>query len=303
MPQLLLIRSETDATAACDYICKKGDVYMKASLKTRMLTAVIEVPLIILILIAPAPVITVLVAAASLIALYEYYKAVGLTDKKLLCIAGFIASLVISLGSGFTVSASLILVYVYVLILFVIMLSSKGKVKILDICKLALGLVYIPYFMSHITYIRTLPYGNLYVWLVFLGAFMTDSAAYFTGTFLGKHKLCPKISPNKTIEGAIGGVLGGGLSFILYGYIVNTFFTQFIDGKSINYGLIFILGLLVSVASQIGDLVASYIKREYEIKDYGNLFPGHGGMLDRCDSIILVAPLIFLFLYNISIII
>ncbi len=275
---------------------------MKASLKTRILTAVIGVPLIILMLLSPTPVITVLVSAASVVALYEYFKAVGINNKKLLCVLGYIASLVISLGSGFTVSISLILVYAYVLILFVTMLSSKGNIKILDVCKLIFGLLYIPYFMSHITYIRTLDLGNFYVWLVFLGAFMTDSAAYFTGTFLGKHKLCPKISPNKTIEGAIGGVLGGGLSFVIYGIIINAFFSQFLDGKSISIILIFILGLMVSVVSQIGDLVASYIKREYEIKDYGSLFPGHGGMLDRCDSIILVAPVIFLFLSNISII-
>ena len=275
---------------------------MNASLKTRVLTAVIGVPLIILMLLSPTPVIAVLVTAASLIALYEYFKAVGICGKKVLCILGYVASLVISLGSVFTASVSLILVYAYMLILFVTMLSSKGSIKAQDIYKLIFGLVYIPYFMSHIIYIRTLDFGNFYVWLVFLGAFMTDSAAYFAGTFLGKHKLCPSISPKKTIEGAIGGVLGGGLSFVLYGIIVNSFFTQALDGKSINIVLIFVLGLMVSVVSQIGDLVASYIKREYEIKDYGNLFPGHGGMLDRCDSIILVAPIIFLFLSNISII-
>lgn len=275
---------------------------MNASLKTRVLTAVIGVPLIILMLLSPTPVIAVLVTAASLVALYEYFKAVGICDKKILCILGYVASLVISLGSVFTASSSLILVYAYMLILFVSMLSSKGSIKALDICKLIFGLVYIPYFMSHIIYIRTLDFGSIYVWLVFLGAFMTDSAAYFAGTFLGKHKLCPSISPKKTIEGAIGGVLGGGLSFVLYGIIVNSFFTQALDGKSINIVLIFVLGLMVSIVSQIGDLVASYIKREYEIKDYGNLFPGHGGMLDRCDSIILVAPIIFLFLSNISII-
>ncbi len=275
---------------------------MKASLITRILTAVIGIPLVILMLLSPTPVITVLVAAASVVALYEYFKAVGIIDKKLLCILGYIASLVISLGSGFTETISSILVYIYTLILFVTILWSKGSIKVLDLCKLIFGLVYIPYFMSNIIYIRTLDFGKIYVWLVFLGAFMTDSTAYFVGTFLGKHKLCPKISPKKTIEGAIGGVLGGGLSFILYGHVINTFFSQLLDGKSINIALIFVLGLSVSVVSQIGDLVASYIKREYEIKDYGNIFPGHGGMLDRCDSIILVAPIIFLFLNNIGIV-
>ncbi len=299
----MIIRKETGATAVYDYVCKKGPVIMKASLKTRILTSAIGIPLIILILLAPTPFITVVVAVASLISLYEYYRAVGLSKSKLLCVLGYIASLVISLGSDFSISTCLVLVYAYVIILFIIMLSSQGKVTVLDICKLIFGLIYIPYFLSHIIYIRTLDYGNFYVWLVFLGAFITDSAAYFTGTFLGKHKLCPKISPNKTIEGAIGGVVGGGIFFVLYGIIINSFFSQYLDGKSISLILIFILGLCVSVISQVGDLVASSIKRQFEIKDYGNIFPGHGGMLDRCDSIILVAPTIFLFLYNINIMI
>lgn len=297
----MTIRNVTDAMVACEIT--ERNVIMKASLKTRVLTAIIGIPLIILILLAPAPVITVVVALASLIGLYEYFKTVGLLDKKFLCILGYIAALVISSGTINNVSVSLILVYAYVVVLFVTMLLSKGKVTTLDICKLIFGLVYIPYFMSHITYIRNLEFGSIYVWLVFLGAFMTDSAAYFVGVFLGKHKLCPKISPKKTIEGAVGGLLGGGLSFILFGYIINTFFSQFLNGMSISYPLIFLLGILVSVVSQIGDLVASSIKRQHEIKDFGNIFPGHGGMLDRCDSIILVAPMVFLFLYNINIII
>ena len=127
---------------------------------------------------------------------------------------------------------------------------------------------------------------------------MTDTYAYIGGMLIGKNKLT-SISPKKTIEGAVGGLLGGGLSFILFGYIINTFFSQFLNGMSISYPLIFLLGILVSVVSQIGDLVASSIKRQHEIKDFGNLFPGHGGMLDRCDSIILVAPMVFLFLYQV----
>ena len=146
-------------------------------------------------------------------------------------------------------------------------------------------------------------YGNFYVWLVFAGAFLTDTCAYFVGCLLGRHKLCPTISPKKTIEGAIGGLFGGGLAFVVYGVIANSLFGQYLGGARFSLLWLFLLGLIAAVASEIGDLVASSLKRQFNIKDFGNIFPGHGGMLDRCDSIILVAPIIFLFLYNVNILV
>ena len=130
---------------------------------------------------------------------------------------------------------------------------------------------------------------------------MTDSCAYFTGKAIGGRKLCPTISPKKTVSGAIGGVIGCGLSFILFGVIVNLFFSRHLNGNQLSLWLLFVLGLVSAVISEIGDLVASMIKRQYNIKDFGTLLPGHGGILDRCDSIILVAPTIFLFLIQFGI--
>lgn len=272
------------------------------SLKTRLLTAIIGVPLIILILLSPLPIIAFVVMLASCIGLYEYYRAVGLDKHKGLCITGYLATVVISMGAGYTTSASLLLIYLYVVALFIIMLLSHGKITVRELSLLIFGLIYIPYFLSHISYIRSMELGRLYIWLVFIGAFLTDTCAYFAGCYLGKHKLCPNISPKKTIEGAIGGFIGGGLSFVLYGVIVNTFFAGMLNGGQFNLIKLFVLGLFASAISQIGDLAASAIKRQYNIKDYGNCLPGHGGILDRCDSIILVAPVIFLFLSNISLI-
>lgn len=275
---------------------------MGPSLKSRVLTSAIGVPIIILILLAPKPVITFVVMLASLIGMYEYYKATGLLQHTGLCVMGYIASIVISVGLKLSVAATLILVYIYVVALFIVMLLSKRAITVKHLGGLLFGLLYIPYFLSHIIYIHSLEYGRFYVWLVFIGAFLTDTSAYFVGTFLGKHKLCPDISPKKTIEGAIGGLLGGGVSFVIYGIIVNTFFADCLNGKSFNLCLLFILGITAAVVSQIGDLTASSIKRQFNIKDFGSIFPGHGGMLDRCDSIILVAPVIFLFLYSINIV-
>lgn len=276
---------------------------MEPSLKKRLLTSVIGVPLVILALLSPNTVITVVVILASLVGLYEYYKAVDLLKNKVLCIAGYLASIVISTGASFSTPVNLVLVFTFIIALFIIMLLSNKTISLSHIGLLIVGLIYIPFFLSHLSYVRALPYGNFYIWLIFIGAFLTDTCAYFVGCNLGKHKLCPSISPKKTVEGAIGGILGGGLSFVLFGIIVNLFFGKFLDGKHFSLLLLFVLGILSAVVSEIGDLVASAIKRQYGIKDFGNLLPGHGGILDRCDSILFVAPIIFLFLNLVNILV
>ena len=140
--------------------------------------------------------------------------------------------------------------------------------------------------------VHKLEYGKFLIWFVVVGAFVTDSLAYFTGVFFGKHKLCPEISPKKTIEGAVGGLLGTAVVFVAMGYFYNAF-----SNADFNLIKLFIAGLITAAISQTGDLAASVIKREYKIKDYGNLLPGHGGILDRCDSLIFVAPVIY-FIFN-----
>ncbi|MBQ4146168.1 MAG: phosphatidate cytidylyltransferase [Clostridia bacterium] len=276
---------------------------MNASMKTRILTALLGLPLIIIVLLSPLPVVIVAVVIAALMGMNEYYNAVDLSDKKALCIMGYLATIVISLGIYLMPATSMALVYAYVFVLFVIMLASKKKVSFNHIAILIMGLIYIPYSLSHIIYIRNLEYGNIYMWLVFIGSFITDSCAYFTGTAIGGKKLCPNISPKKTISGAIGGVVGCGICFILFGIIINCFSIDLLGGNKLSLALLFILGLISAVASELGDLVASMIKRQYEIKDFGTLLPGHGGILDRCDSIIFVAPVVFLFILKIGILV
>ena len=126
------------------------------------------------------------------------------------------------------------------------------------------------------------------------------SAAFFTGTFLGKHKLCPGISPKKTIEGFIGGIITCIISLVTIACVFNNLI--FPEKQFINYALIIILGLFGSPISALGDLCFSAIKRRYGVKDFGNVMPGHGGILDRFDSVIFVAPYVFLFLRFIKII-
>lgn len=273
---------------------------MKPSLKMRVLTAVVGIPIIILILLAPTPVMMCAVILCSVVGLFEFYSAVNLKSKPLLCAVGFIGAAAIPLCVYLKPQYILLCAFVYLFILFLIMLLSHRRIMFTDISLAVMALIYIPLFMSHILFIRRMEFGNIIVWLVFLGSFMTDSCAFFAGKALGRHKLCPSISPKKTIEGAIGGTVGCGLSFLLFAFIVNTFLTPWLNGCVMSYGRMFVLGLICAAAAQVGDLTASLIKRQFEIKDFGNLFPGHGGMLDRCDSIILAAPTIFLFASQVS---
>ena len=147
----------------------------------------------------------------------------------------------------------------------------------------------IPFVFSTLGYIRLGAYGAYLVWLPFISAWLTDTFAYFGGFFFGKHKLCPKISPKKTVEGAISGIIGA-----VIGYIVYAGFLKNIWGYSVNILNFAVIALVTSILSQMGDLLASCIKREYGVKDFGNIMPGHGGVLDRFDSLILTAPCIYI---------
>ncbi len=149
----------------------------------------------------------------------------------------------------------------------------------------ALGLIYVVFFSYHLVLLDRVVTGNIYIWTVVIAAFGSDIFAYFTGYLVGKHKLAPNLSPKKTIEGAVGGVIGAGLLCGLYGFFV---------APEILWQTIFI-GVFGGAISQAGDLSASAFKRKMGIKDYGHLIPGHGGIMDRFDSVIFTAPFVYYF--------
>ena len=197
----------------------------------------------------------------------------------------FAYCLPISLFVRGALAAALIL-YFYVM---TITIWSKGKLRPLASVSAVTLTAYIACGFCSVILLRGEAHGAFLIYLVFLGAWVTDIFAYFTGMLFGKHKLIVDVSPKKTVEGAIGGVLFTALSYLLFGVILSHF-------KEVDVSLFsfFLIGICAAVVAQIGDLMFSLFKREYGIKDYGKIFPGHGGVLDRFDSFLAVAPFVYL---------
>lgn len=165
------------------------------------------------------------------------------------------------------------------------------KYNFIDVGITVVGFIYVSVFFSFISLIEQKKCGNYLIWLVFLSSWLCDTTAYYVGKYLGKRKLNPRISPNKTIEGSIGGLLGSIIACTLYGIFINK-----IVAINIDMYHFFIISLLCGVFCQFGDLVASSIKRFVGVKDYSNLIPGHGGILDRFDSILFSAVVVYSYL-------
>lgn len=164
------------------------------------------------------------------------------------------------------------------------------KITIIDASITLFGIIYIVLFLSFMSKLRAIDNGKLLVWYIFLVAWGSDVLAYVVGKYLGKHKFS-EISPKKTIEGCVGGILGSIIFSMVYTLIINNYF-----GMDINYIYILGISIVLGILSQIGDFAASTIKRYTGIKDYGTLLPGHGGMLDRFDSVIFITPFAYILL-------
>lgn len=231
-------------------------------------------------------------AIVSIMMTYEFYHAVEKKEVKPMKLFGYLASLAI-LPIGLVKTEWIILLYflmfpVLLFACFVKSLSSNMKYNVIDIAVTVLGPLYTVSLISFMAHTRAMENGIWYVWFIFGGAWFTDIFAFLVGKAIGKHKFT-KISPNKSWEGCIAGLAGGALFFIIFTKILASF--QIVEW---NIWIMGILGCIVSLISQIGDFAASSIKRYCGIKDFSNLMPGHGGMLDRFDSILFVAPVMYL---------
>ena len=228
------------------------------------------------------------IAVVSLIALYEMNKCRGKGKMIAFTAPAYVfaaAAPFLFRYLGYDVRCgyiAFVCTIIYVMYLFTLTVFMKGKITFAEVGELFLVTVYIIAALNAIIYVRDFADGGKYLYiLIFAGAWMTDIFAYFSGMLFGKHKLIPEVSPQKTIEGSIGGTLFCIISFIVFGIIVDGFFSM-----NANFVFLAISGLAVSILAQIGDLIMSVIKRQYGVKDYGKIFPGHGGVLDRFDSIL-----------------
>ena len=258
-------------------------------MKTRILVAAIGLPLLLLILLVLPPIFTaVLIAAMSVVAVYELLIRTGLVHNIWLVGVSALMALVVCLWSygGCPWTWGIVSLWGYFMALFVIMIASHGKLPIAEVCISAFSAIVIPLFWSALTRIRLMELGRFYILIPLILSFSADSGAYFVGVAFGRHKMAPNISPKKSWEGAAGGVLSAMVCMFLYSLILALGFDL-----QVRYGLAILYGVLGSVTCILGDLTYSVIKRKMGIKDYGNLLPGHGGVLDRFDSMSLVAPL------------
>jgi phosphatidate cytidylyltransferase len=157
------------------------------------------------------------------------------------------------------------------------------------------GIFYVAVMLSYIYMVRNMTDGIYLVWLIFVAAFGNDTCAYFVGVLFGKHKMSPKLSPKKSVEGAVGGVVGAAVIGMIYGFIVGKYLS--VPYPMITFGIASFIGAGLAI---VGDLAASAIKRNHDVKDYGSLIPGHGGILDRFDSVIFTAPAVYWAVYLMS---
>ena len=271
-------------------------------MKQRILVAVIGIPLLLLVLCwAPHWATAALLAALGVIGAHELLAAVSGAEKtkSLWVLAGFMAvCTVFSTYAGMEAYKGTVLVAVpwllcaSVVLLFLLAVRWFGRenaVAFQDVCAVLLGGVAIPLAMSCLLRLRLMEFGGGLVLMPLVAAFMSDSAALFTGMACGKHKLAPKASPKKTVEGAVGGLVGGFVGMVLFRIV---FF--FVTVQALSIGWCMVIGLVGAFMGQLGDLSFSVIKRQCGIKDYGRLLPGHGGVLDRFDSVIFAAPVVWM---------
>lgn len=233
------------------------------------------------------------VAVFTMIAAYEILHCVGLHKNLWLSFPLYLMSgaypFVLRYMEGNGLSLIPLFVCIPLLTTLAVAVLSHGKVDIRDASSgYVLWLYSFVGFMALIYMHDMIPGGKYYYLLAFIGAWITDTFAYFTGMLFGKHKLIPDVSPKKTVEGAIGGVVFCTLSFVGFGLLYNSLWAPEVGSQPAIWIMV-VMGVLVSIVSQIGDLSLSLLKRKYGIKDFGKIFPGHGGVMDRFDSVLAVS--------------
>lgn len=255
-------------------------------MKVRIISALILVPLLYAVY-SGGWILKVIGFIISVMSLKEFYNVFNEKGIKPSFGIGLLSSSILFGINYLEIQNQIWLLWIFITIITILLKILFNKDEwVKDGAITALGIFYIVFFAFHVILIDDMAEYSVLVWLVFITAFITDTFAYFSGYLFGKHKLWPDISPKKTIEGAIGGVIGSVAISVLFGY--------FIAPHLIMHCLF--IGFIGSIAGQTGDLIASAFKRIIGVKDFGSLIPGHGGILDRFDSILLTAPTVYYYI-------
>lgn len=253
--------------------------------KTRLISGIVLVIIALATIISGSWILFFTLLAVSLIGMRELYKVMKVSDEHVtvLELVGYLGAVLyyIAMKADFGNYGTMAIIISMILILFVYVFGYP-KYHAEQVMAAFFGVVYVAVMLSFIYLTRSLPDGKFLVWLIFLCSWGCDTCAYCVGMLIGKHKMARVLSPKKSIEGAVGGVAGAALLGVIYAAAT--------QGKMAEYALICAVGALISM---VGDLAASAIKRNQNIKDYGKLIPGHGGILDRFDSVIITAPVIY----------
>ncbi|SCW27906.1 phosphatidate cytidylyltransferase [Lachnospiraceae bacterium C10] len=257
--------------------------------KTRLLSGIVLVILALLFIITGGDVLLASTLVISMIGLFEFHRALSLQATPLAYVAYAVTLAYYADLRFHFLPAQILLGIVFMVLLLFIFVFTYPKYKIQQVAETYFGVFYVAVMLSYIYQTREYTMGTYLVWLIFLCSWGCDTCAYCVGRLFGKHKMAPVLSPKKSVEGAIGGVAGAFLLTFIYCLVFRT-------NMQLSINRIVILSAIASVGSlisMVGDLAASAIKRNVELKDYGHLIPGHGGILDRFDSVIITAPIIY----------
>ena len=264
-------------------------------MKERIIVAAIFVPVLIIILFfLPPYVFAGLVSLICAVCAYELLHAIGAKGNERITIYAVFSAALIPVGIYFDVGMLAFMAVFLILLSFVfiesaIVFRTKREISFAQVMTSMFGGALIPFLLSSLVSLKNMPEGRLLVLLPVASAFITDAGAYFSGRAIGKTKAFPLISPKKTVEGCVGGLVIGTASLVIYGIIL-VFSTLY----EVRFWALILYGLIGGAATILGDLAFSIVKREFNVKDYGRLLPGHGGMLDRFDSMVFTAPAIYL---------
>jgi len=279
--------------------------------KERTISAVVIVIVALAAILPGGIILAAVLCAISIIGYLELTKACGVRTKEekkpnaleivgIVVVAGYYVFLYIKhpeegFGSYFPAiefswldRGLMLSLFLSLILMMTVYVFSFPKFSAHQVMAAYFSLVYAPVMLSFVFLTRQFEHGIYLVWMIFINSWISDTCAYLVGVMVGRHKLAPVLSPKKSVEGSVGGIVGAALVGALYGYFLDS-----VLGADQFVFLLPVVGGVGSVISQIGDLAASAIKRNYEIKDYGKLIPGHGGIMDRFDSVIFTAPITY----------